>query len=113
MDALIAELEAATEGSRELDVKIAWAVHGEMIEKFKAEREKACQPSVGLEYRPTRSLDAARELAPEDVMWAVGDGRKGPWAKTGGNAKSYAATPELAFCVAALKALQAIGGAAQ
>ena len=117
MDNLIAELERATEGSRELDALIDLAL-------------KRGQP-----YKPARigqfiddyttSLDAALTLVPEGWDWLARDGDGGHFANVtrGGipmmmdkhqfnpdwqDTPTYAATPALALCIASLKARQAM-----
>lgn len=102
MDDLIARLEAAPEGSRELDQDIFFAVHDQDREAY-----RAVGPPGVLPY--TTSLDAALTLVPEGCQWGLE-----VWGENGGNAawvmpphghpSRYAATPALAICIAALKA---------
>ncbi len=88
MEALIAELERATEGSRSLNLKVGKVVgwHGSF----------------------TQSLDAARTLGSEDARWKVGDGKGGPYASAGGPRIYEAATPALSLCIAFLRDRQAM-----
>ncbi len=97
MDNLIAELEAATEGSRALDVKI-------------------CESVAGLSFgkKFTTNLTDALTLVPEGLCWWVEFGPKaGGIAEVGtdnGPTDGFAATPALALCIAALRARQAMEG---
>jgi hypothetical protein len=124
---LIKRLEEAREGSRELDEAIALAVYPEM------ERRTVADPITGTEQvwylhgtrvriEPyTTSVDAALTLVPEG--WRIAemkDGIKsdrGPYCNTrlwcpANPGLGYAypgngATPALALCIAALKAIEA------
>ena len=109
--ALIAKLEAATEGSRELDfaIRLVDEEPGTKIDGRFAE----------LVPRYTTSLDAALTLVPADPKggwyWRVGHSSlyRG-WAHlnryhpdncdTGDETSANAATPALALCMAALRA---------
>jgi len=96
---LIAKLEAATEGSRELDREVAKAVYG----------WKRVQPGY---YVPrfTQSLDAALTLVPEGWEWFKPQNNyqsDKPRIEIFGPIDyqvAAAATPALAICIAALKA---------
>ena len=136
MEALIAELEAATEGSRDLDYKIAketgWRFHGE--KDFKEFglfwRDATTDEWKQLPWWST-SLDAALTLAPEghrcsfDIPGAEGGRNHATVVKYSQVSEavhlkatpeeiielwnhSYAATPALALCLAALRARQAM-----
>ena len=115
MDNLTAELEAATEGSRKLELKIAtlidWHENGVSIREF-VTRFPDANPLHWQFPKWTRSLDAALTLAAEDARWKVGDGRDGPWASVAGPKIHDAATPALALCIAAVRARQATEEAA-
>ena len=104
--ALIAKLEAATEGSRELDTEIA-----EYIGKRWDNED-----GFPREYRFSRSLDAAVSLIPKEWVWGLlpvaGSIRwicyvrewLGEWPHLVSKADSWASTPALAICIAAIKA---------
>ena len=124
MDSLIAELEAAAEGNRELDYAIAkemgWQFSGEHTFK---EHGFFWRDATTDEWKQlprwSTSLDAALTLVPEGFVWRVStdfgpiawaavSGHKGIfWADT----KSEALTAALALCIAALKARQAMEAA--
>ena len=99
LSALIAALQDATEGSRELDERIAlyvgWAVQPDG------------QAQAGIPAYST-SLDAALTLVPDNASWLVRkttdvfDGK--PMHGAVGSHGSRAATPALAMCCAALRA---------
>lgn len=115
-DSLIAKLESAAEGSRELDEAIAIAV----LADFEVDRLVGMSDddpgiltfrypdgSRGTALRYTTSLDAALSLVPEGWEWCltweggiasvdIGD----PMLRM----EYAAATPALAMCAAALKA---------
>jgi hypothetical protein len=122
---LIARLEAATEGSRELDEAIAltfgWTLDGQPTT---AAPYRWIAPKGGWHLTPplfTESVDAAMSLVPKrgagGLLWRIILERKplhsGPaWiaevrehAKNGGGAIAH--TAALALCVAALKARSA------
>ena len=118
MNNLIEKLEAATEGSRELDYAIAektgWQFHGE--EEFKEYGLNWKNPADG-EWEQltwwTTSLDAALTLVPDGWGWTIesdgiaavrspeseGDDELAVWGLTANG------TPALAVCIAALKVL--------
>ena len=107
MTDLIARLEAAEIGSRELDAAIYDAIDSPAI-KIK----------TTLDYdfpAYTTSLDAALTLVPEGLAWGVADrkDKSKPLAICGHAdnpmTETYAATPALALCIAALKARVAQG----
>lgn len=109
MTDLITRLEAATEGSRELDAEIFCAVRGLVFD------EECPVRADGKRYidfrrvpKHTRSLDAALTLVPEGYCWAVNSSQP-----PGGNqfraeidcgGAVWAATPALALCAATLRA---------
>lgn len=111
MDELIARLEAATEGSRELDREIAEEALG-LITEWESVGDK---PQMSLMVRPlekagylelpcfTTSLDAALTLVPEGKKWSVGTG---PYyeATVGLSYHGNCPSSALALCIAALKA---------
>jgi hypothetical protein len=90
---LIARLEAAAEGSRELDAAIAVAVFG----------GGSHDPGTAPHF--TTSLDAALTLVPEGRGWLMRSvGGRGFAAISNAGEASQAKTPALALCIAALKA---------
>lgn len=118
---LIARLEAATEGSRELDIDI-----GE-LQGFIWQDGGWCGADGDFRELPsyTTSLDAAMTLVPEGLEWMVSNRAKRPhtgrayvhnkaliFAGLGGMTKNpeyrgyehTASTPALALCVVVLKA---------
>ncbi len=122
IDELIAQLDASTEGSGELDLAIEIAT-GRcdptcFIYKYKShwlEPHDFCSIVV---YKPrsqelpryTTSLDAALTLVPEGWCWAAGSGDgEDPWAhlsppedEQGESIDLHAKTAAIALCVAAL-----------
>ena len=100
LSALIAALEAAAVGSRELDERIAlcvgWAVQPDG------------QMQAGMPAYST-SLDAAQTLVPvaETVRVWLTIGAPGAWAAIDFSVPHKAATPALAMCSAALRARSA------
>ena len=107
MENLIAKLEAATEGSRELDAEIALIIEpGHWSSLFDALNQQC--PYY------TLSIDAALTLVPEGGLWSVCDMEEGPFAQVirpipgggfvGGLTQGRAATPALALSIAALRA---------
>lgn len=124
-DDLIARLEAATEGSRELDWDIAHLLYP---------GEEPATVTVGPQLpHYTTSLDAALMLVPDGWRWQIfGEGKSSdmdprPMAMLYGDtfdvdrgygqppdqdiewSEAHAATPTLALCIASLKALAAGG----
>jgi len=112
-DDLIARLERATEGSRELDFEIA-----EYLDKIGV---KYATTIEGHTPEWTQSLDAALSLVPEPkkLAWGVGTMKRDgdPKITYAANCRRFgridagqplfdaeAATPALALCVAALRA---------
>lgn len=92
MDELIAELERASEGSREFDYVIAYGPPGPDL----SDREGA--PHY------TTSLDDTREqLVPKGVTWSIGSSGVCHVGTEHGKGK----TPELGFVIAALKVRRA------
>jgi hypothetical protein len=112
LPALLARLEAADAGSRELSDEALlatgrWARHGELwsVQLTPGIWTPWCHPAPD----PTNSLDDARRwLVPEGWQWKVEqtptDEGPCPGAQVNWRLKEYAATPELAFCAAALRA---------
>lgn len=107
---LIAKLEAATEGSRFLDVDIA-----EIDMPWTKDRP----PSDRLRLAPayTTSIDAALTLVPEGFYWSASHGKVRPDEPLGAaqlryqdtlsvRAEAEAATAPLAICLVALMARQ-------
>ena len=100
LPSLIATLEAATEGSAELDRAICRAISGDETQWHKY----------------TRSLDAAMTLVPEGWFALIdtrgrADVRYAPIDQSGYRREvADAATPALALCIAALRARLAIDG---
>ncbi len=120
LKSLIAELESAKEGSRALGEAVSLAagwkhVDGPFGPVLHLEECSGREEDCNCVWRnPTLSLDAALTLVPENWFW---DASNNP--KTGGFArltdipaigdsmkevKSFASTPALAMCGAALKA---------
>lgn len=134
MDTLIARLEAAAEGSRELDAEIVVALdlradwckgYGTEIYVDRSTIETIGQPTIlvntlgkrspgnppmGDYPHYTTSLDAALSLVPEDYWWSV-RATTGCWAEVGPrnrfDQEGGGATPALALVIAALKARSA------
>lgn len=100
---LVAKLEAATEGSRELDYAVE-------MSRYDPETMYALNLKLSGDLpHYTTSLDAALTLVPEGYCWSIGfAGRtianvwKTPTPSKGG-------TPALALCIAALKARESAG----
>lgn len=119
LDALIAELEKAKVGSRELDGKVGRAV-GVTPKKrdvYKRGHYAGGKPvllRVADVWPPfTTSLDAAvLMLVPENHDWIIANvnGHMGgtPFACVGSEERSFANDPILAFNIAALKARRAM-----
>lgn len=119
---LIAALEKATEPSRGIDCKIYLAVVGlaqyEQLVWHGANpviRYNPGPPDVAFHGIPryTASIDAALTLVPEGMEWVVfGAGGADVW-HVGNDAtlhridETYASTPAIALCIAALKAMEA------
>lgn len=129
---LIARLEAAKEGSRELDAEIAVAVFetqktdDDLIYARPCAKGDNCAPgtywhvqrsgmSLRTAFNYTTSLDAALTLVPEDLSWAVKSPGFQSLRKTflveleSGDYQwcGEGWTPALALCIAALKAREA------
>lgn len=125
MTDLIERLEAATEGSRELDCEVACAL-GWKFER-RGNRKKRWWYEPGLDeaesldsshrhnsawpnMRWTTSIDAALTLVPEGLLWIIfgnhGDGivEMFPSGSRNDYEKTLASTVPLAICIAALKA---------
>jgi hypothetical protein len=118
MEALIRKLEAAPDGSEELDDAIADRVLT-YVGDMQVVGTPLSQPtyrhpdgSVGTALRYTRSLDAALTLVPEGLFWRVtnfDERADGAFAEVlnadrPGVCRGAADTPALALCIAALKA---------
>jgi hypothetical protein len=106
MKDLIAKLEAATEGSRELDAEINGALFGKRLARP--------VDVAGGPPQYTTSLDAALSLVPEGYAFSVTDGarnRANVWKlspiKEIPPPYSKGATPALALVIAALRARSA------
>lgn len=109
MNTLIAELEAATEGSRELDNAVAKAL-GFMM------------PQPGDPPRYSTSLDAALTLVPKGCGWSMNDDGEGfvfqKVKRAGGPGWPIIGqcdgdtTPALSLCICSLRARQAMKDAA-
>ena len=118
---LIADLEAAPEGSREYDARIWCAQHGLEFRHWDGEfchyRDGV---GAGMESHippASTSLDAALTLVEERCRWLM-DKRPGAEHRSDGyrahvwdgttptyeSTETWAATPALALCIAALKA---------
>lgn len=121
LTSLIERIEAATEGSRELDVAVILALHPEA-----GPYQPYCQGDEPIfwndPYRKMRcpkvstSIDAALTLLPEGLDWLVrtGDRAAGghPYGhvyegNTFGLGEAFATTPALALLAAILRARQA------
>jgi hypothetical protein len=132
MKDLIAKLEAAKEGSRELDVAIVYALHpdiGPYRPHCAGEEPRFWQDPFYKQPCPkfTTSLDAALSLVPADpankgkaMLWSVThdeDGVGGPRGYIAAIGKGYHdpqfiyghhdTNPALALCIAALRARSA------
>lgn len=114
MTDLISKLEAAAEGSRELDKEI-WKACGSHISTIGTERwpNRIGEVShfISIECPDyTTSIDAALVLVPEGWCWVAGNELENfASVKPDHNAhdkilSSSSATPALALCIAALKA---------
>jgi len=119
MGELIRDLEAATEGGRELDHEILWATTGKRDVDIPEGR--LTDNRVPLHY--TTSLDAALTLVPEGVRAELIQSLEGGWWDAAvyefgeddnpiAETERGALTPALALCIAALKARQATSRAA-
>lgn len=107
---LIARMETATGGSRELDLEILCEMDG-------VPKESRCTGDVAPPY--TTSLDAALTLVEPGGLWVAGFMDMGAFARycapmpdggyVGGYQEIYAATPALALAIVALKARQEAG----
>lgn len=118
LTALIERVEAATEGSRDLDAEICRAAHPSLIAACRADPERGpghwIHPEHGLTYAEcfSTSIDAALLLVPEGSLWQVHQELSRCVADVmvpvdgghyGGD-PSIAATPALALVAACLKA---------
>lgn len=122
---LVAKLEAATEGSRELDIEIALASGWTplQVECVDGPATFYCEPGMHGAFTAvpkfSDSLDAALSLVPEGFNWAVYGHWRLPIEKpvfrysatvevndgknVTGEHSAEATTPALALCIAALK----------
>lgn len=112
MKDLIAKLEAATGPSRELDEQIKLALASASISAGSSYRETVALVGGNLDDDPlpyTGNLSTWRSLIPPNCSFAVGDAGPddSPYACVTRGSTDYvasAATPELALCIAALRA---------
>jgi hypothetical protein len=113
---LIAKLEAATEGSRELDIAVAFVTDKPASYTDRLNDDGSRAPSNVRCGHYTTSLDAALTLVPEHHRFLLdkrpyAEGRRDGYravvyrqADPEMPESSWAATPALALCIAALKA---------
>ena len=115
MEDLIRQIEEATGPDRGLDAEIALAIGWRLDQSEPRDRWWEPDRSHYLDEPPefTASLDAALTLVPEGIaIWRIGNNDdqwegEGPFlARCGGPRFTFAATPALALCAAALKARQ-------
>lgn len=124
LSSLISRLEAAREGSRELDAEI-WKAIG-----LTPKQEKHCAEWCRMDGRTdltreryiaawapnfTTSIDAAMTLLPERTQWQLNrtgifDQEDSCRAEVDWSNGTWADTPPLALCIAALKARAAASG---
>jgi hypothetical protein len=120
MNELIAKLEAATKGSRELDLDLWWECKANRGSSNSPMPEDYRRSNLKMNDAPryTTSLDAAMTLVPEGWSIGLGDLRSynpiiwrahlrdhnNPSASTRDWKEGHAPTPALALCIAALKA---------
>jgi len=109
MNDLIARLEAAPEGSRELDAEIAVAVWPKLAD-YAPDTKRGpghwISPKDGPVYAEnyTTSIDDALTLVPEGRRFKVGRDDDGTgYASVGGPRIVMSATPALALCIACLR----------
>lgn len=111
---LIAALESANEGSRELDADIAEAIGVPLTPHLHPDNAAWMRRQKAKPY--TTSIDAALTLMPAGYAMEVGldpeDGQARVWKydPSGGTQRLWEAnapTPALALCIAALKASKA------
>lgn len=133
LDKLIAKLESATEGSRELDEEIGRHLGIEPTCEYWPDGYEDCGMGGSIKSidwpRYTTSLDAALALVPEGWryfirgphpnnksglckagLWQCG---KGEWYRDYPRGLAPKNQPALALCIAALKARQSIASASQ
>ncbi len=104
---LIAKLEAATEGRREIDDKIMAVVNGLCVPHIETDGDEWFEVLESPLY--TTSLDAALPLVPAGRLWSIGAivNGSGFVAILNNDGQSHrGTTPALAICIAALKARQ-------
>jgi hypothetical protein len=113
MTDLILRLESANKGSRELDEAIATAIWGEPRPSGNVGCPRTLvwwHNGLGRSVAPefTTSLDAALTLVPEGWWWGIAStGEARIWEiEKPGQFTAKAASPAMAICSAALKALQ-------
>lgn len=106
--ALALRCEAATGPDRELDIRIGWEMDGEGYSDADVQYVVKNRHAAGVTPY-TASIDAALSLVPEGWRWiADGDGNATclPCHQPGIPVEHiHAATPALAICAAALRAL--------
>jgi len=106
-DELIAALEKATGPDHDLDEEIMCCAYADL--KLERHMEGWYTPDgTHVRVEPyTYSIDAAASLVPKGWEWCVyGAGGSDVWLPEGLHAQqmTYAATPAIALCIAALKA---------
>ena len=110
--ALIARLEKAKEGNRELSdqVLLALGLTGKDGLRRKDWDARGKAYLYTRRYDPTRNLQDAVDLVPEGRWWSVGSSQTGFVVCLDNRTDSeYGKTPALAFCVAILRAVEAEG----
>lgn len=118
---LISRLEESTEGSRELDTDLFQAFAGDDWHKayIRAQEPCGCPHDMAVEearhYAPryTTSLDAAIALVERLLpgwWWEIDAAGNATVFKAPRYVVEHAATPALALCLAALKAMEAKDG---
>lgn len=119
MDALIARLEQASYGSRELDYAVLGALEGKTVPGGWATYADYEMPSLMRAPYYTTSLDAALSLIPEDwrewhITKRIGENvaqlTESQGLSIAVRGTGIAATPALALCIASLKARRASNG---
>lgn len=105
---LIARLEAATGPDRELDAEIMLAVYPALGLTMTANGNWLSKSGIHTRVEAyTASIDAALSLVPEGWAWCVHDVGIASLMQALCVVKASAATPELALCIAALRAREA------
>ncbi len=113
---LVADLEAAPEGSRELDAKIALILYP-LLASYSNDRERGAGHWISAEHGPVFALHYSTDLTdavswvPEGAKWKVGGGGDEVfWAHAGGPRIYEGPTPAMALCIANAKAHQSMAG---